>query len=294
MQPARAAILGAMTTLIARVPDDWVVWAFSDPHGVATGLEAALVAAGLLDRRLSWVAPARTALVGCGDYLDRGTDSPRVVALLRRLEVDAAAGGGMAVFARGNHEHLLYQLTVGASDAFDVWLSYGGRATLDAYGCGELDSTAPRAVLLRLEARAPGLAAWLGALPHAVRWRDVLFVHGGLPPWADLDDLGRDTEQHLWVRREFFATPWSSGAFAGFEEAGVRRVVFGHTPQVAGARTYHDGRSLALDTNACGNPQLPPEARRMVTLVELVGDVPLGSARSVVVPTENAPDRRRS
>ena len=32
----------------------------------------------------------------------------------------------------------------------------------------------------------------------------------------------------------------------------------------------------------------------MVTLVELVGDVPLGSARSVVVPTENAPDRRRS
>ena len=113
-----------MIRLIARVPDDRVVWAFSDPHGVATGLETAL-AAGLVDRRLSWVAPARTALVGCGDYLDRGTDSPRVVALLRRLEVDAAASGGMAVFARGNHEHLLYQLTVGASDAFDVWLSYG-------------------------------------------------------------------------------------------------------------------------------------------------------------------------
>jgi len=36
--------------LIPQVPDDWTVWAFSDPHGVATGLEAALVQAGLLDK----------------------------------------------------------------------------------------------------------------------------------------------------------------------------------------------------------------------------------------------------
>ncbi len=285
---------GPMTTLIPRVPDDWVVWAFADPHGVATGLEAALVAAGLLDDRLRWIAPPRTALVGCGDYLDRGADSPRVVALLRRLQDDAAAAGGMAVFARGNHEHLLFQLAVGASDAFDVWLTYGGLATLEAYGLGDLDPADPRTTLRGLEERAPGILVWLGALPHAVRWRDVLFVHGGLPPWADLDDLGRDTEQHLWVRAEFFGTPWSSGAFGGFEEAGVRRVVFGHTPQRTGARSYHEGRSLAIDTNACGNPQMPPEARRMVTLLELVGDVPFESARSIVVPTENAPDRRRA
>lgn len=279
--------------LIPRVPDDWTVWAFSDPHGVATGLEAALVLAGLLDEELRWAAPPRTALVGCGDYLDRGLDSPRVVALLRRLQVEAAAAGGRALLARGNHEHLLYQLGIGASDEVEVWLTYGGRATLDAYGCAAPPAE-PLAAVRELELCAPGLFAWLGGLVHAVRWRDVLFVHGGLPPWADLDDLGRTTEQHLWVRREFFETPWRSGAFTGFEQAGVHRVVFGHTPLANGARAFHEGRSLGIDTNACGNPQLPPGARRMVTLVELAGEVALDAARRVVVATDDAPDGRRA
>lgn len=279
--------------LIPRVPDDWTVWAFSDPHGVATGLETALVRAGLIDEDLRWVAPARTALVGCGDYLDRGLDSPRVVALLRRLELEAAAAGSRAVLARGNHEHLLYQLGIGASDDVAVWLTYGGRATLDAYGCAALDPADPGAAFRELERRAPGLFAWLGDLVHAVRWRDILFVHGGLPPWADLDDLGRTTEQHLWVRGDFFDTPWRSGAFTGFEQAGIHRVVFGHTPLANGARTFHEGRSLGIDTNACGNPQLPPGARRMVTLVELAGQVAFDATRRVVVATDDAPDRRR-
>lgn len=280
--------------LIPRVPDDWTVWAFSDPHGVATGLEAAFVRAGLLDHRLRWSAPPRTALVGCGDYLDRGRDSPRVVALLRRLEVEAPAAGSRAIFARGNHEHLLHQLAVGVSDDLDVWLTYGGQATLDAYRCPPPDSGDPRAAFRELDLRAPGLVAWLGGLVHGVRWRDVLFVHGGLPPWTDLDDLGRTTEQHLWVRRDFFETSWRSGAFTGFEQAGVHRVVFGHTPLGDGARLFHEGRSLSIDTNACGNPQLPPGARRMVTLVELTGEVTLDAARRVVVATDDAPDGRRA
>src|SRR3954447_3682763 len=86
---------------IPRVPDDWTVWAFSDPHGVASGLEPALVEAGVVDGSLRWAAPPETALVGCGDYLDRGLESRRVVELLRRLEVEAAEAGGSVVLARG-------------------------------------------------------------------------------------------------------------------------------------------------------------------------------------------------
>lgn len=278
--------------LIAQVPDDWIVWAFSDPHGMAIGFEAALVRAGLLDGELRWVAPPRTALVGCGDYLDRGPDSPRVVALLRRLELDAAAAGSLAHFARGNHEHLLYQLQSGASEDIQDWLKYGGGATLEAYGCAALDPANPASAFRDLELHAPGLFEWLGTLVHAVRWRDVLFVHGGLPPWTNLDDLGRTTEQHLSVRAEFFDTPWPSGAFAGFEQHGIHRVVFGHTPLVDGARIFHKGRSLGIDTNACGNPQLPPSARRLVTLVKLAGDVSLKETLRVVVATDDGPDGR--
>ena len=75
-----------------------------------SGLTVALREAGIVDQDLHWSAPAGTALVGCGDYLDRGADSRGVVALLRRLQGEAAAAGGVAVLARGNHEHLLHGL----------------------------------------------------------------------------------------------------------------------------------------------------------------------------------------
>ena len=75
---------------LPRVPDDWTVWAFSDAHGVTSGPRSAPCrAAGLVDEALHWVAPPRTALVGCGDYLDRGVDVRGLVDLLRRLEAEA-------------------------------------------------------------------------------------------------------------------------------------------------------------------------------------------------------------
>ena len=274
------------------VPDDWSVWAFSDPHGVATGLEAALRESGLVDRDLRWIAPPRTALIGCGDYVDRGLDSRRVVQLLRRLGAEADAAGGALVAARGNHEHLLHGLATGVSSAFELWLAYGGRATLNSFGIGALDQDDPRATVARIDAAIPGTIAWLDELPHAIRWRDVLFVHGGLPPGHGPDDLARTTFEHLWIRETFFGTPWSSGAFAGFEAAGIERVVFGHTPQPDGTRLFHGGRSLAIDTNACGNPQMAPGARRLVTLVELGAGDALDGVRSVVVDTHAAPDGR--
>jgi serine/threonine protein phosphatase 1 len=277
---------------LLRVPDDWAVWAFSDPHGVATGLDAALVASGLVDRDLRWVAAPGTALVGCGDYVDRGADSRGVVELLRRLQVEAAAAGGAVVLARGNHEHLLHGLATGAASTFALWLAYGGRATLDSFGVGALDPADPRATMAGIERTAPGIIGWLDALPHAIRWRDVLFVHGGLVPGHGPDDLGRTTLEHLWIREVFFTSSWRAGAFAGFQAAGIERVVFGHTPQPDGMRVLHGGRSLAIDTNACGNPQMDHDARRLLTLVE-VGDAgDLGGARSVVVDTKNAPDGR--
>jgi 3',5'-cyclic AMP phosphodiesterase CpdA len=271
------------------VPDDWTVWAFTDVHGVASGLEPALREAGLIDPALRWIAPPRTALIGCGDYVDRGRASRRVVELLRRLENDARAAGSAVLLARGNHEHLLLQLAAGESRDFETWLFYGGRATLAAWGLEGMDPKS-RSTLLALDGVTPGVLAWLGALSHAVRWRDVLFVHGGLPQWAGLDDLGVTTDLHLFVRSEFFDATWESGVFDRFEAEGVRRVVFGHTPQPGGPRLFHGGRSIALDTNACGNPRMPTNARRMVTLLELHGDVAFADARMVVVPTEGAPD----
>lgn len=292
-QAAVRAAAGADASRVAHVPADWSVWAFSDPHGVMSGLTVALREAGIVDQDLHWSAPAGTALVGCGDYLDRGADSRGVVALLRRLQGEAAAAGGVAVLARGNHEHLLHGLITGAASDFDTWLQYGGEATLQSYGIRGLDPADRRGSVAAIEGEAPGITRWMETLPHAIRWRDILFVHGGLVPGTGLDDLGRTTFRHLTIRGDFFDTPWRSGAFAAYEAAGIERVVFGHTPQARGIRSAHDGRSLAIDTNACGNPGMAADASRMISLVRLAGDLALEDAPLVVVPTEGAPDRSR-
>jgi hypothetical protein len=277
---------------LPRIPDDWTVWAFSDAHGVTSGFVAALQTAGILDEALHWVAPPRTALVGCGDYIDRGGDIRGLVRLLQRLAADAAAHGGAVLLARGNHEVMPLIIRDGADEWLGTWLEFGGDATLAAFSCDDAPATIEDPVL-RLERCAPDLLPWLRSLPHAVRWRDVVFVHGGLPPGWSLEDLGTRTDAHLWIRGEFFETPWMDTGFDAYRAAGVDRVVFGHTPQPAGLTLFQAGHALDIDTNAVGDPRMPAGAVREMTLLGLVGDAPFEAARLVSVDTSDAPERMR-
>lgn len=279
---------------LPHLPDDWVVWAFSDPHGVTSGLITALQGAGLIDADARWSGPLRTALVGCGDYIDRGGDIPGMVALLRRLQSEAAESGSAVVLARGNHEVMPLMIRRGEHEWLETWLEYGGRATVEAFGCHDIEPERPEQVMSALDACAPGLFEWFGSLVHAVRWRDVLFVHGGLAPGHSLADLGVTTEEHLWVRSGFFDEPWPSEVFDRYRADGIERVVFGHTPQWQGPTLHHDGHSLGIDTNAVGNPRLPDHAVQELTLLGLSGSGTFEDARVITVPTHDAPDRMRS
>ncbi len=279
---------------LPHLPDDWSVWAFSDAHGVTTALVSALRQAGLIDAAQHWVAPPRTALVGCGDYIDRGGDVRGLVTLLRRLQVEAAAAGGAVLLARGNHEIMPLMVRRGQHEWLETWLEYGGGATAAAYGCDHDGVVRPARMVTAIEACAPGFFDWLESLAQAVRWRDVLFVHGGLAPGFSLDDLGVDTEEHLWVRSGFFDAPWDSGAFAAYQAAGIDRVVFGHTPQWGGATLFHDGHSLDIDTNAVGNPRMPPGASQGLTLLGMGESASFDEVRLISIPTKGAPDTMRT
>ena len=278
---------------LPRLPDDWHVWAFSDPHGVTSALRAALRQAGLTDGADRWMAPSHTALVGCGDYSDRGGDALGTVALLRRLQREAAAAGGAVRLARGNHEAMPLMVRRGRHDWLETWLDYGGRQTVASFGCDDPDRIDPDRVMALLDGCQPGFLDWLASLPQAVRWRDVLFVHGGLAPGSGPADLGRTTEEHLWVRSAFFDTPWTADDFESYRAAGIERVVFGHTPQWDGPTLYHEGHSLGIDTNAVGNPRMPEHAVQELTLVELSGWGSFDGARFIKVPTADAPDTMR-
>ena len=276
---------------LPQLPDDWTVWAFSDSHGVTSGLRSALVEAGLVDLDGRWVARPRTALVGCGDYIDRGGDVAGTVAFLRRLGSEAEAAGGAVLLARGNHEVMPLMVCDGHHEWLDTWLEYGGDATVRAYGCTEAEAHDPGRVMAALEDCAPGFFDWLGALPQAVRWRDVIFVHGGLAPGHGPADLGVTTDEHLWVRSAFFDAPWETADFGAYRAAGIERVVFGHTPQWDGPTFHHDGHSLGIDTNAVGNPRMPEGAVQELTLLGLVDSGDFADARLIGIPTHDAPDR---
>ncbi len=284
------------TERIPIIPDDWAVWAFSDAHGVTSGFVAALQEAGLIDRERHWIAPPRTALVGCGDYIDRGGDVAGLLGLMQRLADEAAASGSATHYALGNHEAMPLMVRDHDRGALDMWLEYGGTHTLAAFGCDTTPGREPAVVSAEMERRAPGLTTWLDHLPPAVRWRDVLFVHGGLVPGFGLDDLGSATQEHIWIREAFYAAAWDGGGFDAYRDDGIDRVVFGHTPQPDGPRTFHRGHSLNIDTNAVGNPDLPDGARRAFTLLGLRDRRSFDDATVIAIDTADAPERleRRS
>ncbi|MGQ9576300.1 MAG: metallophosphoesterase family protein [Thermoguttaceae bacterium] len=68
-------------------------------------------------------------LIPLGDFVDRGPDSPRVLEEMLRLRQRCHL-----VPILGNHDELLLDLYHGAPGLED-WLSFGGKETLDSYGC---------------------------------------------------------------------------------------------------------------------------------------------------------------
>ena len=278
---------------IPQIPEDWTVFAVSDIHGVVSGFLAALRQAGIVDAEGHWSAPPRTALVGCGDYVDRGNDVVGLLRLMRRLEEEATIAGGQALFARGNHEEMAVRGAAAEPSWLDSWMRYRGVATLRSYGCGPGCSGDPAQIRTAMEEADPGVLGWLAGLPEAVRWRDVLLLHGGLVPGYATADLGAATDDHLWIRAGFYAADRDDGSFDAYSADGIERVVFGHTPQDGGPTLFHDGRSICIDTNAVGNPDLPATTARLLTLLELKEGPAFDTRDAISVPTADAPERYR-
>lgn len=277
----------------ARIPDDATVWAFSDIHGVRSGLLAALVDAGIADVDGAWIAPPGTALVGLGDYIDRGTDSAGVVALLISLRAEAAGAGSWVVLLRGNHEQVLVDVLQGLPGWMAEWLDKGGAATLRSFGLAGTEQ-APDRLSETIETAHPELAAFvLDTLPYAV-WRDVLLVHAGPPAHvARLEDLG-EMDAQMWHATPFTESPGIGldPGFRGYREAGIRRVALGHVPQPAGPTTIHGGTALLLDTNAASPPKRSgAEWRAYATLVRLGHGPDFDDSETVMIDTSTAPDR---
>lgn len=179
------------------------VFAIGDIHGHADEVGAMLDYLVDVER-----CGSSDQVIFIGDYIDRGTDSKRV--LERMLEVKRV--WPKTVFLKGNHEEMLLSfLGLGGSNG-EYYLKNGGATFFQSYGIARIES------LSALRETIPHThLEFLQSLELGVSLGDFIFVHAGVAPRKSLE--AQSAEDILWIREEFIQHPHPFG----------KTVVFGHT-----------------------------------------------------------------
>jgi serine/threonine protein phosphatase 1 len=157
-------------------------------------------------------------LLFLGDYIDRGPDSYQVVETILRLKSKIKK----VICLQGNHEQMYLDYLRGNDR--DLFLSNGGRQTLQSYSQNGWESPSPEHM------------DFLTSLQPYYETEDFIFVHAGLRPNISLQN--QNPEDLLWIRSQFYAAPhtWN------------KTIVFGHTPF---AEPYVREGKVGIDTGAC-------------------------------------------
>jgi len=191
-------------------------------------------------------------IVFCGDYVDRGPDSFKVVETLIKLTKE-----GKAICTKGNHEDLMLkaiQPQVGWQnsdkiEALWIWLENGGKQTLESYHGPVIgDRYASQTWEETFDSIPDEHIEWLERLPTFYETETHYFVHAGIDANRPLAEQKEHTQ--LWIRHQ-----WLIPLYDNLE----KYVVHGHTP------VDHDhwndtkqatvpviiGHRANLDTGAC-------------------------------------------
>ena len=177
--------------------------ALSDPHGAYEAMVATLANAEVIDGDRNW-SGGDTHLVVTGDLMDRGADSRKVMDLVMKLEVQAAADDGMVHLLLGNHEvmNLVGDLRYVADGEYAAFAEDESEEERERwfriYVAQQLNIGTPDEEALRAQfnkERPPGFfghreafssdgkyGQWLMEKPLMVVVNGNAFVHGGLPP----------------------------------------------------------------------------------------------------------------
>jgi serine/threonine protein phosphatase 1 len=193
-----------------------LIYAVGDIHGCYDLMRSLLA---MIAADWSSVPPGhRPALIFCGDYVDRGPDSAKVLQALvwlqRRTDVEVH-------ILKGNHEQgLLNFLDQPATG--DAWLRFGGAQTLISYGIDPPSAEAGVMEILRardalLETMPAAHLRLLQSLELMALAGDYAFVHAGVRPGVALTQQAE--QDLLWIRRDFIDAPSKSD----------KVIVHGHT-----------------------------------------------------------------
>jgi len=264
-------------------PPDRIV-AIGDLHGDLDAARRALRLAGVIDADDRWIGGDMT-LVQTGDVLDRGDDEPEILALLARLQDEAAAAGGVVHLLSANHEMMNVRLDFryvtddGFADYADT-----------PYELDDELAALPEERRGRAAAFRPGgpVAMALSDQPVILVLDGTVFVHGGvLPAHVDRGVDVWNAQVRAWLRGEgpspedihnsrgptwnrlYSDAPGDSASAVlttVLERLGAERMVMGHTPQDDGITAYCEGRAWCIDTGMAAH------YGGTIEVLEIVGD----------------------
>ncbi|MBY8976322.1 serine/threonine protein phosphatase [Rhodobacteraceae bacterium NNCM2] len=218
----------------ASVPPGLRIYAIGDVHGCRDELAE-------IHGRIRADLAARPCpdwrIIHLGDYVDRGPDIKGVISDLVRQVRDRRSYALL-----GNHDHMFVEfLGDAASASFLSWITYGGVATIEAYGAVfepgiDEDIVRRRALREELLSLVPeDHLRFLSTLPHSLRFGDFLFVHAGIRPGVPIDR--QSVKDMIWIRDPFLSSTGDLGAV----------VVHGHT---VGLEVVVRDNRIGIDTGA--------------------------------------------
>ena len=159
--------------------------------------------------------PATDELIFLGDYIDRGTDSKKVVEYLSNLK---DAYPDRVILLKGNHELLAYRAFLSDSkNELFFWAMEGAQYTIKSFGGFEQ----AREILM----------PFINSLQIYYETADFIFVHGGIPSGKTIETSSE--EELLWER--------------DLESYVGKTMVVGHSPNVDVTRFPH---AICIDTGA--------------------------------------------
>ena len=208
------------------------VYAIGDIHGCAE-LFAELLS--LIQKDNASRPQARTRIIILGDVVDRGPDSKTLV---NRL-IKYTGGSKRFTVLKGNHEQTMLAALSGDLDAAEMWIKFGGDATLMSWGvASELIAEGPiRMIMFSARQHIPhDVRKWLSRLKLYVQSGNVLFVHAGLRSGVPLRK--QDPLDLMWIRHESVADATCHPFL----------VVHGHTIREDGPHVQ--GNHIGIDTGA--------------------------------------------
>jgi len=224
----------------ARAPQGTRIYAIGDIHGHAKLLNK-MHEAIIEDAKHS--NAQRKLIIYVGDYIDRGVESKEVIETL--INNPMSKEGFEIICLMGNHEDAMINFMNSPID-MEIWLLWGGDATIRSYGQHLRDAQGHRIKLDELGRLFNKLVPsshkeFLRNLKLSHSEGDYLFVHAGLRPGVPIDKQSR--EDMLTIREPFTASK------KRFDQT----VVFGHS---IFEDPFHKNGRIAIDTGAYASGKL--------------------------------------